>query len=128
MLKKLDKINKFDDADPGNICTDDLANNYDDTPTDGSRRRPPTWLLSGRGETHETRCVNGIDWTDKKHKADGTSPEHIDLDVNQDRDNSDEYAEVVEDQYFRMNITDATAMTAMLKALLQSCVLQFTIF
>ena len=124
VLKKPDNINndiedidKLDDADPGNRCTDDVADKGDGTPTDGSQEASSHMADEpGRDKTHETCCVHGRDWTDKKHEPDGTSPEHIDRDVNHDLDDNDEDAEEIEDQYFRMNITDATAKIAMLKA------------
>ena len=70
----------------------------------------------GRCETHETHRTTSRDWVDKKHEPDGTSSEHVDLDVNHDLDDNDEDAEEVEYHYFRMNVTDATAKTAMLRA------------
>ena len=63
----------------------------------------------GRGETQRTHHENGRDWVYTKHELDGTSPEHIDLGAAHNLDDYDDNTEEVEDQYFRMSVTDATA-------------------
>ena len=53
---------------------------------------------------------------DQKHEPDGMNPEHIDLNNVDNLDEEDDIEEEVDEQFFRMNVTDATAKTAMLQA------------
>ena len=57
------------------------------------------------------------DWTDRKHEPDGTSPEHIDLEANHHLGNDGEHEgmeDEIDSEFYRMNITDATARAAAL--------------
>ena len=120
MVKKLNSIG----ADIDNIekINYDYGDDSDDnTHIDGSQEASSHLADEpGQGETHETHRRDGRDWTDKKLELVGTSPDFIDLGDDHDLDTNSDDGEEVADQDFRMNVTDATANTAMLRSSISS--------
>lgn len=124
MLRKLKQnINKCgsDMGDDPAVDNAGCNDGDDDTTADLGSQEASSHLADepGVGETPRICESSRRQWSDHKHEPDGSSPEHIDLEANRhlgDDDKRENGEEEIGDEFFKMNITDATAKTAALKA------------